>query len=170
MTPLFCTQFWLLAQFKQELQREASAVQPGSSVPLRSYPINAEIWKMAQERIRKYPVSADFAPRCLALLRYFREHGASALADFPCLDSAVLADKLQTVECALRNPIERTYMKYLSARFDALLDEKPEPEEPKVLLTHNEQRLLSVALSDIRTMMYFRQRMQSRPVKSGASA
>ena len=170
MTPLFCTKFWLLAQFKRELQREASAVQPGSSVPLRSYPIDAETWKMAQGQIREYPVSVDFAPRCLALLRYIREHGASALADFPCLDSPVLADRLKTVECALRNPIERTYMKYLSARFDALLDEKPEPEEPKVSLTHDEQRLLTVALSDIRTMMYFRQRMQSRPVKSDASA
>lgn len=170
MTPLLCTKFWHLAQFKQELEREASAVQPGSTVPLRSYPIDAETWKMAQKYIRDYPVSVDFAPRCLALLRYIREHGTSALADFPYLDSAVLADKLKTVERALRNPIERTYMKYLSARFDALLDEKSEPEEPKVSVTHDEQIRLTAALSDIRTMMYFRQRMQSRPVKSGASA
>jgi hypothetical protein len=61
-------------------------------------------------------------------------------------------------------------MQYLSERLDAVLDDKSEPEEPKLTLNHKEQRQLIRALADIRSMMYFRERSKSSPVKSHASA
>lgn len=61
-------------------------------------------------------------------------------------------------------------MKYLSERLDAFLDEKQDPEEPQIALKYKDQRQLIRTLSDIRAMMYFRQLVQSNPIKTDASA
>jgi hypothetical protein len=115
-------------------------------------------------------MSSAFAPRCVAIVRYVREHGASALAHFPHPISPVSVEQRNAIDRALRNPIKLTYMQYLSERFDAALDGKSEPEVPKLSLNRKEQRQLIHALADIRSMMYFRERSKSSPVKAHASA
>ena len=169
MTALFSTQYWLLAQLIQELRRGAES-QSEPSVPMRSYPINGEDREKVRNLVRENPLSSAFIPRCLAIVRYVREHGASVLVHFPQPLLPVSAEQQSAVDNALRSPVKRTYMKYLSRRLDAFLDQKPEPEEPKVSLKRKEQRQLIRTLSDIRAVMYFRQRDQSSTPKTDASA
>ncbi len=171
MCALFSTQFWLLAQLLlQEQQRVAAASPAKPSVPLRSYPISAEERDMVRDLARKRPLSSAFAQRCLAIVRYVRAHGASVLAYFPHPLTPVSAEQRTAIENALRSPVKRAYMKYLSERFDAFLDDKQEPEEPRIVPKHKDVRQLIRVLSDIRAMMYFRQLDQSNPVRINASA
>lgn len=170
LTALFSTQHWLLAQLLQELQRAAAASQPSPSVLPRSYPISAEEREKVRGLVRENPFSSAFAPRCLAIARYVRAQGASALDHFPQTLRPMSGEQRNAIESALRSPIKRTYMKYLSERFDAFLDEKPEPEEPKIAIKHKDARQIIRVLSDIRAMMYFRQLDQSSPVRINASA
>jgi len=170
MTALFSTQYWLLAQLLQELKREGSTSKLGASASLRSYPISAEERSKVRDLLWEESLSSAFAPRCVAIVRYVREHGASALAHFPHPLSPVSVEQRNAIDSALRNPIKRTYMQYLSERCEAALDDKSEPEEPKLSLNRKEQRQLIRALADIRSMMYFRERSKSSPVKSHASA
>lgn len=170
LTALFSTQHWLLAQLLQELQRAAAASQPSPSVLPRSYPISAEEREKVRGLVRENPFSSAFAPRCLAIARYVRAQGASVLDHFPQTLRPMSGEHRNAIESALRSPIKRTYMKYLSERFDAFLDEKPEPEEPKLALKHKDARQIIRVLSDIRAMMYFRQLDQSNPVRINASA
>lgn len=170
MTALFSTQYWLLAQLLQELKREGSTSKLGASAPLRSYPISAEQRSKVRDLLCEESLSSAFAPRCVAIVRYVREHGASALAHFPHPLSPVSVEQRNAIDSALRNPIKRTYMQYLSERFDTVLDGKIEPEDPRLSLNRKEQRQLIRALADIRSMMYFRERSKSRPVNSHASA
>jgi hypothetical protein len=170
MSALFSTQYWLLAQLLQERLRVAEASQSKPSVPMRSYPISAEEREKVRNLVRESSLSSAFTQRCLAIVRYVRAHGASVLAYFPHPLTPVSAEQRNAIENALRSPVKRTYMKYLSERFDAFLDEKPEPEEPKLALKHKDARQIIRALSDIRAMMYFRQLDQSNPLKTDASA
>lgn len=170
MTALFSTQYWLLAQLIQELRRGATESQSEPSVPMRSYPISGEDREKVRNLVRENPLSSAFVPRCLAIVRYVREHGASVLVHFPQPLLPVSAEQRNAVENALRSPVKRAYMQYLSARLDAFLDQRPEPEEPKVSLKLKEQRQLIRTLSDIRAVMYFRQRDQSSTPKTDASA
>ena len=168
MTALFSTQYWLLAQLLQESKREGSTSKTGA--PLCSYPIGAEQRSQVRDLLWEESMSSAFAPRCVAIVRYVREHGASALAHFPHPISPVSVEQRNAIDRALRNPIKLAYMQYLSERCDAALDGKSEPEEPKLSLNRKEQRQLIHALADIRSMMYFRERSKSSPVKSHASA
>lgn len=170
MSAFFSTQYWLVAQLLQELQRAAEASQSKPSGPLHSYPIGAEEREKVRNLVRENPLSSAFARRCLAIVRYVRAHGASVLAHFPHPLSPVSAEQRNEVDNALRSPVKRTYMKYLSERFDAFLDEKQEPAEPKTSLKLKEQRQIIRTLSDIRAMMYFRQLDQSNPVSTDAKA
>ncbi len=157
MTALFSTQYWLLAQLIQELCRGAASSQPGPNVPMRSYPISPEEREKVRNLARENPLSSAFVPRCVAIVRYVREHGTSALVHFPQPLLPISAEQRKAVENALRSPARRTYMKYLSGRLDAFLDHKPEPSEPKVSLKYKDQRQAIRALSDIRAVMYFRE-------------
>ena len=170
MTALFSTQYWLLAQLLQDLKHKGSTSKLGASASLCSYPISEEQRSKVRDLLWEESLSSAFAPRCVAIVRYVREHGASALAHFPHPLSPVSVEQRNAIDRALRNPIKLTYMQYLSERFDAALDGKSEPEEPKLSLNRKEQRQLIHALADIRSMMYFRERSKSSPVKSHASA
>ncbi len=170
MSALFSTQYWLLAQLLQELQRVAEASQSKPSVPPRSYPISAEEREKVRNLVRANPLSSAFARRCLAIVRYVRAHGASVLVHFPQPLLPISGEQRNAIENALRSPVKRTYMNYLSERFDAFLDDKSEPEEPKIALKHKDQRQIIRTLSDIRAMMYFRQLDQSNPLKTDARA
>jgi hypothetical protein len=137
MTALFSTQYWLLAQLLQELKREGSTSTLGASAPHCSYPISAEQRHKVRDLLWEESLSSAFAPRYLAYLaivRHVREHGASRLAHFPHPLSPVPVEQRNAIDSALRNPIKRMYMQYLSERLDAALDDKSEPEEPRLSL------------------------------------
>jgi len=170
MTALFSTQYWLLAQLIQELCRGAASSQPGPNVPMRSYPISPEEREKVRNLARENPLSSAFVPRCVAIVRYVREHGASALVHFPQPLLPISAEQRKAVENALRSPAKRTYMKYLSGRLDAFLDHKPEPSEPKVSLKYKDQRQAIRVLSDIRAVMYFRECDRSNSFRTDVRA
>lgn len=156
MTALFSTQYWLLAQLVRDTRRMTTDSKPGISERLPSYPVSDEQRDKIREIIRDNPLSSDFVPRCMAIVRYVREHGTAMLTHLPLPLASILADHRTAVDDAARSPNKRAYMRYLSGRLDAFLDQTPDPQEPRTSLKYKEQRNLVRLLSDIRALMYFR--------------
>lgn len=106
-------------------------------------------------------VRPHFWSLCKAIFEYVRQHGAEVLAHLPVPIPPLPANEQRWLETALTSQPKRTYMQYVCARQDALLDGQPAPNEPNVSLSSKERNQIRKAMQDLRAVMSFKRRMAS---------
>lgn len=106
-------------------------------------------------------VRPHFWARLLAIFEFVRKHGVEVLAHLPVPVPALPEAGRHWIEKAITSAPKRTYMHYVCARQDAMIDGLPLPVEPNVPLSSKERNQIRRTLEDLRAVMLFKQRTAS---------
>lgn len=106
-------------------------------------------------------VPPHFWARLKAMFAFIRKHGVDVLAHLPVPIPALPESDRLWLEKAITSPPKRTYMQYVCARQEAMLDGQPLPVEPSLPLSSKERNQIRRALEDLRAVMLFKRRAES---------
>ena len=106
-------------------------------------------------------VPPHFWARLKAMFAFIRKHGVDVLAHLPVPIPALPESDRLWLEKAISSPPKRTYMQYVCARQEAMLDGQPLPVEPSLPLSSKERNQIRRALEDLRAVMLFKRRAES---------
>lgn len=106
-------------------------------------------------------VRPHFWARLKAIFEFVRKHGVEVLAHLPVPIPALPEAERHWIEKAITSAPKRTYMHYVCARQDAMIDGLPLPVEPNVPLSSKERNQIRRTLEDLRAVMFFKQRAAS---------
>lgn len=154
-------QLMIQADYEQRTEHALSLGLPLPSPP--STTLSKEERDQVQALLRRQQLPPAFWVRCRAIIEYVRHHGADVLGHLPIPMNPLSRTTMELVEQSIRNPAKRKYMHYIAEQFEARLDAKRLPLEPKVQLRPKECRFLFRHMQDLRTVMYYKKLSQQSP-------
>ncbi len=157
----FVTRPELIVQIRYEEQlaeaRASSRDLPREPITLISPEVRQKLHELFRDRL----LPPHFWLRCKAIFEYVRQHGVEVLDHLPVPVAPLPADQQRWIDSAITSRPKQTYMHYICARQDALLDGQALPVEPSVPLSSKERNQMRKALGDMRAVMYFKGRVSA---------
>ena len=159
MLIVFVTRPELIVQIRYEEQL-AEARASGRDLPREPITlISPETRHKLHELFRERQLPPHFWSRCKAIFEYARQHGVEVLDHLPVPVAPLPVDQQRWIDRAITSRSKQTYMHYICALQDALLDSQALPVEPSVPLNSKERNQIRKVLGDLRAVMYFKRRV-----------
>lgn len=147
---------WMIWLLNEERRKQAMA----SGLPPPDGPVLNLPTKDREVAMRLASTAPSYLiPFCKSLFAFLRQHGTDVLEFAPVPFYPLQHREQQAILQALRDPHQRTYMEYVCRWQDTLLNAEKVPSEPTVKLRSDRKYEIRKLMTDLRAVMFFRQRV-----------